>query len=71
MKSIYELQMHEVTIVEGDPWSPLFTTAMKVPGGWIYRSYDKGNQIMSCAFVPFDNEYQNASPNPTDIKEGK
>lgn len=55
MKSIYQLNLHEMVVVED---SNLFTTAFRVPGGWIYRSYDKSAQIMGSVFVPFDNEFQ-------------
>lgn len=58
-KDIYKLDMHEVTMTtETDLKDWLFTTVMRVPGGWIYRSFDKGNNIMAAVFVPFDNEFQ-------------
>ena len=44
----------------------LFTLALRVPGGWIYRSYDKGSNILSAVFVRFDNEFQ---PFPTQASE--
>jgi hypothetical protein len=30
----------------------LCTTRIHVPGGWIYRSYDKSSSILGCVFVP-------------------
>ncbi len=30
----------------------LFTSRMKVDGGWIYRSYDKSAGILAIVFVP-------------------
>jgi hypothetical protein len=38
-KRLYDLEMHEIGYVETDSKDDLFTTAMRVPGGWIYRSY--------------------------------
>jgi len=51
MKSIYELKLHEETIVVSQ--GALFVIALRVPGGWIYNSYDKGHQIMGSVFVPY------------------
>jgi hypothetical protein len=51
-KTIYQLNLHEVIQVEVDD-KYLFTTVMAVPGGWIYRSYDKSHSMMSCVFVPY------------------
>lgn len=48
-KTIYDLDLHEVIVVED---SSLFTTVMAVDGGWIYRSLDKGNGLLSAVFVP-------------------
>ena len=53
--SIYDLPLHATCTVED---ACLFTTAIRVPGGWIYRSYDKSSSILSSVFVPFDNECQ-------------
>ena len=55
MSKLYELNLHEILVTED---AHLFTTTMRVPGGWIYRSYDKSNNIMSAVFVRFDNEFQ-------------
>lgn len=54
---IYKLLLHEVMPIETDISDELWTSVMRVPGGWIYRSYDKGNKIMSTSFVPYDNEW--------------
>lgn len=48
MKTIYDLKLHEILVVED---SSLFTTVMAVDGGWIYRSYDKSHNIFSMVFV--------------------
>lgn len=50
MHTFYALKMHESLIVED---ANLFTTVLRVPGGWIYRSYDKFNKIMGMTFVPY------------------
>lgn len=55
IKTIYDLKLHE-TIVFDEP--SIFTTILRVPGGWFYRSFDKSYHIMSGCFVPFDNEFQ-------------
>lgn len=47
---VYTMPMHSVGIVEN---GSLFTTVMRVPGGWIYRSYDKSHNILSAVFVPY------------------
>lgn len=43
------MSKHTPEIVED---GVLFTDRLKVPGGWIYRSYDKSSQVMGCVFVP-------------------
>lgn len=60
MKNIYDLELHEVTVVED---AALFSTVMRVPGGFIYRHYDKSNNIMSNVFVPLDFEYKTIKVN--------
>lgn len=30
----------------------LFTTRLRVPGGWFYRSFDKTHGVMAGVFVP-------------------
>ncbi len=54
-KDIYSLNLGEVAVAED---GFLFTTVLRVPGGWLYRSYDKGNGIGGVCFVPYDNEFQ-------------
>ena len=54
--NIYELKLGETAVVEDD--GSLFTTALRVPGGWFYRSYDKSHNILTGCFVRFDNEFQ-------------
>lgn len=48
------MRYHEVETVED---GNLFTTRMYVYDGWIYRMYDKSNQILSAVFVPDMNHY--------------
>lgn len=48
---LVKMDLHETSVVEtGD--SSLYTTVMRVPGGLIYRSFDKGSGIMGAVFVP-------------------
>ena len=56
-KSIYDLKLNECVFAE-DINGSLATSVMRVPGGWIYRCYDKGHSMMSATFVRFDNEFQ-------------
>ena len=53
--NIYNLKLHET--LDADD-ANLFTTVIRVPGGWMYRSYDKGCHILCAVFVPFNNEFQ-------------
>lgn len=54
-KNLYELKLHESSVaVDGN----LFIVCTRVPGGWIYNSYDKSHNILGSVFVPFDNEFQ-------------
>lgn len=57
LEPIYKLKLHETMIIEGDPTDFLFTTVMRVSGGWIYRSYDKGNKMLTAVFVEYNNEW--------------
>jgi hypothetical protein len=43
------MKAHEVIVVED---ANLFTTALRVPHGWMYRSYDKSHNILTSVFVP-------------------
>lgn len=63
-KSIYELELHEVTKVAQN--HEYETSCMRVPGGWIYTDVylvepDEPNQEalgrMSQVFVPLNNEF--------------
>lgn len=62
--SLYKMKLGEVVVVEdsGRYTTDLHTTAMRVPGGWIYRSYDKTNQVMAAVFVRYDNEFDPVRP---------
>lgn len=51
---LYKMELHErLQFDDGG----LFTCILRVPGGWIYRSYDKSHEILSSVFVPFNNEF--------------
>jgi hypothetical protein len=54
-KAIYKLKLHEAHAFDD---LGLFTTVLRVPGGWFYRSYDKSHNIATGVFVPFDTEFQ-------------
>lgn len=56
VKNLYTLQLYEVEYVETIT-SDLATSVMRVPGGWIFRSYDKSRNMMSSVFVPYSNEF--------------
>jgi hypothetical protein len=55
MSNLHEMKLHETIVAECDD---LFTVVLRVPGGWMYRSYDKSHGILTSVFVPFDNEFQ-------------
>jgi hypothetical protein len=56
--NIYELKLLEsCELNENDVW----TSILRVPGGWVVRSWDKSHQIMSAVFVPFNNEFMSAT----------
>jgi hypothetical protein len=60
-KSIYELKMHETTLIEYACNGRLTTLVIRVPGGWIYRSTESPRSsgdttVMSSVFVPFESE---------------
>lgn len=55
MKSIYELELHEITLINGK------VRVMRVPGGWIYervlrRISDTEFEVIN-TFVPYSDEY--------------
>lgn len=53
-RSLHSMKLHErMQFDDGG----LFTCVLRVPGGWIYRSYDKSHGILSSTFVPFNNEF--------------
>jgi hypothetical protein len=54
-KSVYEMRLHETIFAED---ANLASTVLRVPGGWVYRSYDKSHNILGSVFVPFNNEFQ-------------
>ena len=54
-KTIYDLKLHE-TLQFDD--CGLFTSVLRVPGGWFYRCYDKGNGIATGCFVPYNEDFR-------------
>ena len=52
-KNIYELELHEETGISA------YLYATRVPGGWIYSSYNGSSDMQVQVFVPFSNEFQN------------
>ena len=52
-KNIYELELHEETGISK------YFYATRVPGGWIYSSYNGSSDMQFQVFVPFNNEFQN------------
>ena len=47
-KTIYDLELHELIFIGNQ------TECLRVPGGCIYRSWDKDDVIVSACFVPID-----------------
>jgi hypothetical protein len=61
---IYKMKLHECMIGIQD--GSVFTSVLRVPGGWLYISVDKGHNIGTQTFVPLNNEFQyNESQNLT------
>ncbi len=54
---IYKMHLHEVMVIECETTDELWTSVMRVPGGWIYRSYHKGDKIFFSTFVPHNREF--------------
>lgn len=50
--NLMDMKLHEIRIVEGRVEDWLFTTVMRVPGGLVYRSFDKAAPMMAAVFVP-------------------
>ena len=50
--NLMDMKLHEIRIVEGRVEDCLFTTVMRVPGGLVYRSFDKAAPMMAAVFVP-------------------
>lgn len=57
LDALYKMNLNETMFVEATNTDPFNTSVMRVPGGWIYRSFDHSLAMMSCVFVPFNNEY--------------
>ena len=53
MTAIYDMQLHEQV---GETDSLIGVNILRVPGGWIYTTIDKGG-ITDAVFVPFNNEF--------------
>jgi hypothetical protein len=43
----------------------LFISYLRVPGGWIYNSYDKEHKILGSVFVPLNNEFMTVNMEPS------
>jgi hypothetical protein len=56
---LYRMNLNDTIIVEG---GTIFTIARRVPGGWIFTSFDTRERIMSSVFVPWNNEFQEVNP---------
>jgi len=54
-REIYYMGLHEILNIDGNSLS---TTIIRVPGGWVYHSYDKSKNFLGMVFVPFNNEFQ-------------
>lgn len=76
MKNIYELELNEVQAISETPHNhatPTKTTVTRVPGGWIYKTYQSaqvgGNIALTsnAVFVPYSDEFKTKSkPNLTE-----
>lgn len=53
-----DVEMHSTEYVED---GNLFSSRLRVPGGWVYRSYDKSNSILGACFVPWAPENANST----------
>lgn len=52
----YKMKLHEILPVETASNAEFWTSVMRVPGGWIYRSFHRKYNMCSNVFVPFNNE---------------
>jgi hypothetical protein len=76
MKDIYELKLNEVQVISETPHNhstPTKTTVTRVPGGWIYKTYQSiqvGDNVAltsNAVFVPYNDEFKTkSSPNLSD-----
>lgn len=54
MEEIYKLKLNEsIEYIEHD----INTRILRVAGGWVYTVFNRGNDMGSSCFVPFDNEF--------------
>ena len=60
MTDIYQLKLHESVLDDNG-------TVTRVPGGWIYHTV--GNKQLTSVFVPFNNEFQPQTREPSDLQE--
>lgn len=62
-KSIYELELNEVILIE-DSTMGCNTYIRRVPKGWIYTSvfYGTENTAPTSSFVPYDAEFKEKKP---------
>ena len=65
-KSIYELKLHEDTTTD------FGICIMRVPGGWIYDSWDKEKDCFKKGlFIPYSDEFNPNKENPNPWEKTK
>ncbi len=52
-KSIYNMDLHEELTLPGCSYQSI----TRVPGGWLYSTYDADSQTVASAFVPLNDEF--------------
>jgi len=66
MKTIYDLELHEILYTE-------VAVIMRVPGGWFYNygsKFNNSNEYIETSFVPYNVEFNlRAKPQPEDYTE--
>ena len=64
LEQIYTMELHKIAVVST---SDLFTTVLRVPGGWVYNSCRISEGMLSSVFVPFSNEFLPVNKNTTTL----
>ena len=52
--NLWSMEIHEIKSIED--FSNTQTTVIRVPGGWIYRSWSVTHEALSTVFVPLNFE---------------